>query len=305
MRAVRVVVLTAGVLALCAPHSGAADISVSIEPDKLTVGDELRVVCLIRKAEGESVQPVLTPQTLYPFELKGARAAQDPAPATDGRLTERLEIVLTVFETGDLVLPAIPLSIRSASGVSSTSFTPERKIKVTSVLTAKDKSLRPIKGPVSMDLVTLLVAMAVLGVVVLVVGIIAALLLRPRKAKPDPEARLAPEERARRELGRLRSSAHLAEGRFREYYAELADIMRRFLERRYGVDVMERTSAEILRSEPVASLEPDTRSALRELLDAADLVKFAKATPEAQQTARLEESLLAVVARLAAPKERR
>lgn len=304
MRAVRAAVLAAAVLAASAPEVSAADISVSIEPDKLTVGDELRVTCLIRKQEGESVQPMLTPQTLYPFELKGARSAPIPD-AADGGPTEKLEIVLTAFETGDLALPAIPLSVRSASGVSSAAFTPERKIKVVSVLTAKDKSLRPIKGPVSMDLVTLLFGMAALAVIVLIAGVIAAIVLRPRKAKPDPEARLAPEERARRELGRLRASAHLAEGRFREYYAELTDIIRRFLERRYGVDVMERTTPEILRTEPVASLDADTRSSIRELLDAADLVKFAKATPEAQQTARLEESLLAVAARLAAPKERR
>lgn len=305
MRISRAVFLAAAGLAVRASVLSAADISVRIEPDKLTVGDELRLTCLIRKDEGESVRPILTPQTLYPFELKGVRTGQGPAAGTDGRLTEQLEIVLTAFETGDLELPAIPLSIRSAAGRSSTSFTPARKIKVVSVLTAADKSLRPIKGPVSADLMTPLVWMAALGVAVLIAGLIAAAVLRPRKAKPDPEARLAPEERARRELGRLRACSHPEQGRLRVHYAELADILRRFLERRYSVDARERTSAEILRCEPVASLETGTRSALRELLDAADLVKFAKATPDPQQTARLEESLLGLVERLAAPKERR
>ncbi|MCG3176784.1 MAG: hypothetical protein MOGMAGMI_01748 [Candidatus Omnitrophica bacterium] len=286
-------------LALTAPVS-AAEISVRIEPERLTVGDELRVVCLVRRAAGESVQPLVTPQNVHPWELKGVRTVPAGSGA-DGAVTERVEIVLTIFETGEHVLPPLPISVRPASGESSVTMTPERKITVQSILTPKDKTLRPIKGPATLGLRTLLLTLAALAAAVLIAGLIAAVVLRPRKPRPDPELLLPADERARRELSRLRQASHLAQGRFREHYSGLADIARRFLERRYGVDVMERTTGEILRSEPVASLEAETRSALRELLDAADLVKFARATPDRTLTVRLEESLTSVVARLAPP----
>lgn len=79
----------------------------------------------------------------------------------------------------------------------------------------------------------------------------------------------------------------MAEQPHKAYYSGLTDILRRYLADRYGIGAMEMTSDEII--DAVRPLDLPRKSALElaALLREADLVKFAKATPEA---ARNEEA---------------
>lgn len=71
--------------------------------------------------------------------------------------------------------------------------------------------------------------------------------------------------------------------RYKDYYSSLTNILRHYIMRRYDVAAMEMTSEEIL--EAMRSVELTSRSSmdLQQLLREADLVKFAKATPEGEQ----------------------
>lgn len=94
--------------------------------------------------------------------------------------------------------------------------------------------------------------------------------------KPKP---IDPYAEAMAALGRLRSR-HLAEsGMAKEYYTALIDILRRYLQQRFAINAMEMSSTQIL-----ASLRnnPETRSnqeRIKQILDLADMVKFAKERP--------------------------
>ncbi len=71
---------------------------------------------------------------------------------------------------------------------------------------------------------------------------------------------------------------------YKLFYIELSDILREYFWRRFGLDVSSDTSAELLRR---ARKEPQLQSLLiplREFLNSADLVKFAKVVPQAQTT---------------------
>lgn len=73
---------------------------------------------------------------------------------------------------------------------------------------------------------------------------------------------------------------HLCEnGREKEYYTRLTDILRRYLDGRFGINAMEMTSSQILRA---LEKQPDTRDhkgMLQRVLEMADFVKFAKMRP--------------------------
>ena len=73
------------------------------------------------------------------------------------------------------------------------------------------------------------------------------------------------------------------EGKHKEYYSALTDILRTYIDGHFGVGAMEMTSDEII--EAMRSVELPQKSAmdLTEILREADLVKFAKATPEAEE----------------------
>lgn len=96
-------------------------------------------------------------------------------------------------------------------------------------------------------------------------------------------ARMAPRERALLELRDLLSRDLPGKGRIKEFYVELTHVVRRYIERRYGIRAPEQTTEEFLGE---AMRHPafggGTHPLLREFLQAADLVKFAgvDATPQ-------------------------
>lgn len=85
-----------------------------------------------------------------------------------------------------------------------------------------------------------------------------------------------------RSLERLHSRKLWQNNRYKEYYSALSDIIRTYIEDRYRIGAMEMTTDQIM---DAVLLVNDKRltSKLRELLELADLVKFAKFAPPAQE----------------------
>ncbi|MFI3278209.1 MAG: hypothetical protein SNH13_06455 [Rikenellaceae bacterium] len=67
------------------------------------------------------------------------------------------------------------------------------------------------------------------------------------------------------------------------YYSTLTDIIRTYINGRYGIAAMEMTSDEIMAQVRTLDIPKKCAAELRELLTDSDQVKFAKATPEANQ----------------------
>ncbi|SHG18384.1 hypothetical protein [Dysgonomonas macrotermitis] len=69
------------------------------------------------------------------------------------------------------------------------------------------------------------------------------------------------------------------QGREKEYYTEITDILRKYIEDRYHVNAFEKTSDEILAIANNFMLADSSSDSLRQILKLADLVKFAKYKP--------------------------
>ena len=80
-------------------------------------------------------------------------------------------------------------------------------------------------------------------------------------------------------MKRIEESGLLAKGLYREFYFRLSEIFRAYLERRYGIAALERTSIEIIKEFRALSLESLEEKEIQLLLDESDLVKFAKYPP--------------------------
>lgn len=89
------------------------------------------------------------------------------------------------------------------------------------------------------------------------------------------EHRMSPIERAWVELERLIGKGLPGRGRYKDFYIELTMVVRRYIQRRYGIKAPHMTTEEFLR-------EAKPSDELRRFLESADLVKFAgvEATPE-------------------------
>ena len=89
------------------------------------------------------------------------------------------------------------------------------------------------------------------------------------------EHRMSPIERAWAELDRLLKKGLPGRGRYKDFYVELTMVVRRYIQRKYGISAPHMTTEEFLRT---AKPSDD----LRRFLESADLVKFAgvEATPD-------------------------
>ncbi|HVC08826.1 MAG TPA: hypothetical protein VNH15_02665 [Elusimicrobiota bacterium] len=89
-----------------------------------------------------------------------------------------------------------------------------------------------------------------------------------------------PEVIAESDLNALQKSGLWELGRHKDFYSALTEILKRYIERRFGFAAPQMTTVEISRALRQADLDRGIPGRLKEVLDRADLVKFAKIPPE-------------------------
>jgi len=83
-----------------------------------------------------------------------------------------------------------------------------------------------------------------------------------------------------RELEAIKNEKLWQQGRYKDYYSRITDVIRTYIERRFSILAMESTTNEIvndLKNIPV--ITSDLLNELKSMLEIADMVKFAKAEP--------------------------
>ena len=207
--------------------------------------------------------------------------AEEPVTAADGSVTKAANWRL-VPEPCAEIYKVKPFAVqadggRVSFGVGPVYFeNPPKRDPVTGEMEADPKKDLP---PLSWKLVGR-VAIALVALAAVVVGL--WLLVRTRARKVN-EQRMSPIERAWVELDRLLKKGLPGRGRYKDFYVELTMVVRRYVQRKYGIRAPHLTTeeffAELARTERQTAEQ--TRS-LRKFLESADMVKFAgvEATPE-------------------------
>jgi hypothetical protein len=131
------------------------------------------------------------------------------------------------------------------------------------------------------------IALALAALAAVVFGAWALVRFVVRKVR---EHRMSPIERAWVELDRLLQKGLPGRGRYKDFYVELTMVVRRYIQRRYGVRAPNLTTEEFLAEFARSESLPGARACrsatavetLKKFLESADLVKFAgvEATPE-------------------------
>ncbi len=117
----------------------------------------------------------------------------------------------------------------------------------------------------------------------LIVAAVIYYIIRRRKNKPiffAPKPKLPPHLIALESLNKLKEEKLWQKGKIKEYYTELTEIVRVYIENRYSIPAMEYTSYQILDAlAEIKDLSKENSLHLGKMLSTADLVKFAKLTP--------------------------
>ena len=191
----------------------------------------------------------------------------------------KASIVIAPFEPGEYQLP--PLYVRRVSGESADTLEFEaRKMTVTTIqIDTASYVPHDIKGQIrypitfSEVLPWLFGALALAGLTVFAVFIIR----KYRRRKDEAHHKDPPYVIALRKLDHFRGDKFWAPEKQKAFYSGVTDALKEYIDARFGVDAPEMTTAELfsaLKSEK--DITPETYSALNELFERADFVKFAK-----------------------------
>ncbi len=91
---------------------------------------------------------------------------------------------------------------------------------------------------------------------------------------------IPPHVKALKVLNELKQQEAWKKENKKEYYSNLTDTVREYLEERFGIQALEKTTREIINDLKYADISVEDKHFLREILKQADLVKFAKFKPD-------------------------
>ena len=107
--------------------------------------------------------------------------------------------------------------------------------------------------------------------------------LRNRRIAPPPAPKIPPHVVANKALVELGHRKMWQKGKFKAYYTELTSILRAYISGRWGIGALEMTTDEIIVALRDVEMPSASRNDLIAILRTADMVKFAKAEPEAEE----------------------
>ncbi len=120
----------------------------------------------------------------------------------------------------------------------------------------------------------------IIAFIVLIAAIWLAFFKGKQKAVLTPKKKpIPPYELALQQLDRLKSEKLCENGLEKEYYTRLTEILRTYLDSRFGINAMEMTSSQIIRRLNQNSETKPSAPILNRILEMADFVKFAKVRP--------------------------
>jgi hypothetical protein len=282
-------------LAGALPALAAPAVEARLDTAEVRVGDPLHLELRLRYERGaEPLVPSL-PSLLADFSVR----PEPPAPpAASGEAVEEVRrYELRLFRPGSHRIPPLEIAFTRAGGDTLRLSTAALAVEVLRVRREGDEELRDIKGPV--DLGSRVPAwawalLAGLGLAALAGGGYWWLKRRPRPAVPLPPP---PPKDYLAEFARIAAMGLLERGGIKVYYSLLAETLRRFLEDQLGVEAMERTTAEICLALRAAGTDAGLAAQIEAFLGAADLVKFARLTPDPEEARRAPEAGKAIVRR--------
>lgn len=122
----------------------------------------------------------------------------------------------------------------------------------------------------------------ILVVIIVILGAIFGLLLYKKKLPitlTPAKKEIPPYELAIQLLEKLRDEKLCERGQEKEFYTRLTDILRSYIDSRFGINAMEMTTTQIIESLNSNNETVDSKSYVEQVLEIADFVKFAKVRP--------------------------
>lgn len=265
-----------------------------LEKDTILIGDQIQYTVELTQPANMAVHFSSYKDTITGKIEIVQSTLPDTIKTTEGPLKIVQRYLITSFDEGFYTLPG-PKVNYSVNGVEKELAGPDLYLQVLTMPVDTSKGIYDIKLPYRAPITLKELVPYIIGGVVLVAIILLVLYyVRRWKRKKRGYVPQKPREPAHvialRELDKLKEDKLWQKNRPKLFHSRLTDILRTYLEYRFDIKAMEQTTPETLRSLKESGFN-DNRlySKMKEILDLADLVKFAKFKPLPQEN---ETSLL-------------
>lgn len=197
------------------------------------------------------------------------------------------QLTLTTFDTGYVYVPEIDIYYSKSlqDSVRYKLHTMEKELYVKTTAVDTTQAFLPINGVIKQH-ITAKEVLPWAATVIVVVGILYLIyyLQKHRKApQPVVEEKKKPTipaiVTARAKLADMKDNESWNSLKIKDYYTDLTDIAREYLEGQFEIDAVEMTTDEIMKEVNALNLQDFVKMKLQDTLITADLVKFAKANP--------------------------
>ncbi|MBQ3731549.1 MAG: cell wall anchor protein [Muribaculaceae bacterium] len=209
------------------------------------------------------------------------RPAADTTDLGNNRIQINRDLIIQSFDSGMWVIKPIPYVVNG-----DTAYCNQLSLKVMPVDVSKMKDINDIK-PVEAVPFNLLDWLPdywwawLLGLLLIGAAIWAYLKYFKKGVNPlkPVKKRLPPYEEAMLNLQNLKAAQLWQQGKEKEYFTGLTDILRVYIDRRFGINAVEMTSSQIIDTLKKNEETKAVNEQLEMILEVADIVKFAKARP--------------------------
>lgn len=258
----------------------------SFSRDTLWIGDQADFTFQVEQPAGLHLNLPEFTDTL-PGGIEILKTLQsDTIREKEGRILIQRKYRVTSFDTTTVVVPPLEVSYEKDS-LRVVLATPPLSLVVKAMPVDTTTVIADIKEPYNAPLTFVELLPWILGLLILLAaGYFVYRYLEkrkeqkhavPQKVKPSEPAHVI----ALRDLNQLREEKLWQKGEVKKYYTRLSDILRLYLENRYDLPAMEQTTPEILSGlRDLGFSDRKLFSTLQDILETADLVKFAKHKPQ-------------------------
>ena len=203
----------------------------------------------------------------------------------DSNVIVKQQLTLMTFDTGQVQVPPVGLTYARSFDDPDRLKAYTDPINLYSTTMAVDTTMayKPIVEPIDAPVKFKEVFPWILGVLLLVLVVIGIWYWRKhRKPNVDADGNIVrgpvipPYDKAVGDLKKLREEKIWQSGKVKEYFSSLTDIAREYIEGQFGVNAIEMTTDDILEEVRPLHFPKETYDKLKDTMEIADLVKFAK-----------------------------
>lgn len=256
-------------------------VTTSINTTKNKIGAEFK---LMLKTEVDTLTKVKFPEARNFGALEVIQSYKIDTLKKGGRYELIKKYGLTQFDSGKYVVPKIPILINGVPRFSESINVEVSNVKVDTLKQKMYdiKDIAQVESPIGTWWIYILILLAIA-----VAGYFIYQFIKKKQNQPKVEEVVfkSPIEKATTLLQQLEKKELWQKGEVKNYYSELTDIARNYIEEEIHIPAMESTTSELIEGLRLAAkqkrlkLSNETVENLEKVLKQADLVKFAKIKP--------------------------